>query len=191
LELIGIAGTAVFLLLVRLPSTSEIRPFNHVPPEASWWEYMVFGATMAIFAPLTFISIASVVIVLPVLIPFKMLRVYVLGPSATLTSALVALPLVFLTISICFSALYIWLLVKEKGNLVRNQVPLYAAKPFEPLPFAETYYFSLSTMVKGTPQYEATGWCRWVALLEITVSRLLEVAVVTIGIGTILKRGHL
>ena len=132
-----------------------------------------------------------VVFVVPVLLPLKALSVYVLGDRATLLSALLAFPIVFLTTSIAFAAVYIGLMVKQKGNLVRNQNLLYSGKRGEGWPFVETYYFSLSTMVKGSPQYEAIGWCRWAALAEVTVGRLLEVAIVTVGIGAILKRGVL
>jgi hypothetical protein len=43
-------------------------------------------------------------------------------------------------------------------------------------------------MVKGSPQYEASGWCRWVAILQVLVSRLLELAIVTVGFNLILRR---
>jgi hypothetical protein len=44
-------------------------------------------------------------------------------------------------------------------------------------------------MVKRTPQYEATGWRRWAALAEITAGGLVEVAMMMVGIGSILRRG--
>jgi hypothetical protein len=104
-------------------------------------------------------------------------------------TALIAFPTVFGTSSVAFTAVYIILMVNKKGNLVRNQKPLYSGVIGEGWPFAETYYFSVSTMLKGTPQYEGTGWCRWVALAQITVARLIEITIVTLGIGAILKRG--
>lgn len=186
IELIAVIGTVIFVAVVRLPF--EKRPFFHIPPEAHWWECLVFGGTSALLFPAIYLAIVCVAILLPLVVPFKALSVYVLGTHATLLSALLAFPIVFATTSIAFTAVYIGLMVKQKGNLVRNQTPLYSAKNGTGWPFLETYYFSLSTMVKGTPQYEATGWCRWVALAEITVGRLLEVAIVTVGIGAILKR---
>jgi hypothetical protein len=80
-------------------------------------------------------------------------------------------------------------MVKAKGNLVRKGEDLYSGRAGERWPFQEAYYFSLSTMVKGTPLYEGTGWCRWVALAEIAAARILEIGMVTVGIGAILKRG--
>jgi hypothetical protein len=85
------------------------------------------------------------------------------------------------------------MIVNKKGNLIRtkDKADLYTGKVGEGWPFLEVYYFSLSTMVKGSPQYEATGWCRWAALFEVIVSRVLEAVIVTVGIGVIVKRGLL
>jgi len=185
IEVIGIGGTAIFATLLRLPLKDQ-RPFFHVPPNAKWWENLVFGATSGLLALAIPVGIVSVLFLLPIVIPFKALSVYVLGPQASLLSAILAFPIVYATTSIAFTAVYIGLMVNQKGNLKRNDALLYSADG--PWPFLEIYYFSLSTMVKGSPQYEATNWCRWVALAEVTVGRLLDVAIVTVGIGAILKR---
>jgi|SRR6266566_1169519 hypothetical protein len=189
LEIITIIGTALFMVTMRFSIPPERRPFTYIPLDAHWWEYPIFYLTAAIFSLSSLIFISCAAIGLPILVPLKFLRVYVLGPKATLGTALVAFPVVFLTTSIAFAVVYMALMVQGKGNLIRNESPLYTGKPGVGWPLAETYYFSLSTMVKGTPQYEGTGWCRWVALAQVTVARLLEVAIVTVGIGAILKRG--
>jgi hypothetical protein len=116
----------------------------------------------------------------------------VLGPHATITGALISFPLIVATSSVSFMALYGLAIATGKGNLFRDKQPLWDKGPEKAWPLGEVYYFSLSTMMKGTTQYDATGWCRWLAILQVTLARLLEVAVVTIGIGAILKRaaGH-
>jgi hypothetical protein len=150
---------------------------------------MVLGFTTGLLAVSSFMSVLCATVVLPILIPLKLLNVYVLGPAATVQTALFVFPAVFFTSSVAFTAVYLALILNRKGNLVRNQKPLYSGTIGEGWPFVEIYYFSISTMLKGTPQYEGTGWCRWIALAQITVARLLEIAIVTLGIGAILKRG--
>jgi hypothetical protein len=102
------------------------------------------------------------------LLPYKLLSNYVLSPDATLLTALVAFPFVFLTSSVAFTMGYVALIQSGKGNPTKDKAALYTAGGSWSL--VEVFYFSLSTMVKGTPQYEATGWCRWTALAEITAA---------------------
>jgi hypothetical protein len=189
LELIGPIALIVVLLALKYDSLGTRRPFNFVPPDGSWWEYVVFGITAAVFGMISIAAMICAAAILPFLLPIKVMLIYVLGQDATLVSALIAFPLVFLTISLVFAAIYLWLMLRNKGHLNKSNQPLYTGKAGEGWPFVEVYYFSLSTMLKGAPQYEASGWCRWVALGEIAIARLLEVGIVTVGIGAILKRG--
>src|SRR5207244_3720911 len=92
-EWIGILGTIALLLMLRTPQVPVLRPFTHVPPAGRWWEYVVFGLSLAVWIVITVVPMICFVIVLPIVIPFKLLSVYVLGPRATLASALLALPL--------------------------------------------------------------------------------------------------
>ncbi len=186
-EIIGIAGTLLFLLLnfVLGPRITLKRPFDGVPWEGHWWEFIVFGAAATTSGLVNSVLLLCATVLLPIVIPLKALRVYVLGPTATLVSAFVSLPIVFLTTSLVFTIIYVVLIDQDKGNLVRAGQPLRTpGVGWSPL---EALYFSVSTMVKGSPQYEASGWCRWVAILEVLVSRLLELAIVTVGFTLILR----
>jgi hypothetical protein len=185
-EFIGIGGTLLLPLLLRITEIQK-RPFSGVPWEGRWWEFLFFGAFGGLISLMTTLLILCAGIVLPIIVPLKALRVYVLGPTATLFSAFVSMPIVFLTTSLVFAIIYVVLIDTKKGNLVRAGQPLYSGIPgvgWSPL---EALYFSVSTMVKGSPQYEASGWCRWVAILEVLISRLLELATVTVGFNIILR----
>jgi hypothetical protein len=189
-ELVGIGGLAVYLALVAT-STSKL-PLDGLPWEAPWWKFLLFGVELMIFSVVALAATLCAVVAIPILLPIKLLMVRVLGRSATIAGALLSFPLILASTSVTFAALYGVAIGTGKGNLVRDRVPLYDKAPGKPWPLGEVYYFSLSTMVKGSTQYDATGWCRWLALLQVTLARLLEVAVVTIGIGAILRRaaGH-
>ncbi len=184
LELIAVSGIILaFFVLLRLPMTG---PFDLIFI-TSWWKWLYLVIVAAVGSVLGAWAVLCAVIVWPLLLPYKLLANYVLSPDATLLTALVAFPIVFLVSSVAFTMVYLALIQSGKGNLTKDKIALYT--PGESWPLVEMFYFSLSTMVKGTPQYEAPGWCRWTALAEITAGRLLEVAMVTVGIGTILKRG--
>lgn len=185
-EIVGPVGGLLFLLLLDLPSGDEMA-FRFIPFALPWWRYLAFGISSALLMLGILASLVCVVLVLPVLLPIKLLQVDVLGPNATLSSAIVALPLAFATTSGAFALAFLTLMVKNRGNLVRDEVPLYDAEAGGPWPLGEIFYYSLSTMLKGSQRYEATGWCRWLALVEIISGRLLEVLIVTIGIGVIIK----
>ena len=188
MEVITLIGLLLFFGLQYLEPTLLRRPFGHVPPEASWWEYLVFGMSVSVFAGLWWIALLAVAAIVLLPLPAKWMMTYVLGEHATITSAIFAFPLIFCFVSVTFTGIYLWFMTHEMGNLTRNNKDLYSGLPGVGWPFAETYYFSLSTMLKGAPQYEATGWCRWIALAEIAVARIMEIAIVTVGIGLIVRR---
>jgi len=187
LEIVGILGTLALVALMSAP-LSGVRPFTHVPLDGRWWEYLVFGVTASLLGIVSCLLMLCPTVVIPIIIPIKLLQSWVLSSGATLITALITFPVVFVCTSVAFAAVYLWALVNGKGNLVRNQKPLYSGAVGEGWPFTEVYYFSLSTMLKGSPQYEGSGACRWIALAEIAVARLLEIGIVTVGIGAILKR---
>jgi hypothetical protein len=189
-ELVGIGGLAVYLALVA--TSTQKLPLDGLPWEAPWWKFLLFGVELMVFSVVALAATLCAVIAIPIVLPLKLLMVRVLGPSATIAGALLSFPVILATTSVSFMALYWLAIVMGKGNLMRDKLPLYEKGLGKPWPLGEVYYFSLSTMVKGASQYDATGWCRWLSLLEVTLVRLLEVAVVTIGIGAILKRaaGH-
>lgn len=187
-EIIAIAGTLLFLLLTFAPDAlTGKRPFFTVPWDGRWWEFVVFGASLCTFILIYTPLLLCASVMLPIVTPFKALRLYVLGPTATLFSAFVSVPIVFLTTSVAFAIVYVILIDAERGNLVRAGQPLNPRIPGKGWSPFEAFYFSVSTMLKGSPQYEASGWCRWVAVLEVLVSRLLELAIVTVGFNIILR----
>ena len=75
LEMIGIAGLAVFIALMRVPFEGR-RPFTYVPLEGSWWEFLVIGAASTALASLILLSMLAVIVVLPILVPFKLLDTF-------------------------------------------------------------------------------------------------------------------
>jgi len=183
-EPIAVSGVLALFVLLRLPVAG---PFDFVLFVTSWWRVVYSAIVGGVGSVLALWVVLCAVIVWPLLLPYKLLIRDVLSGDATLFSALVAFPVVFLASSVAFTIVYLALIQGGRGNLTKDKVPLYT--PGASWPIVEMFYFSLSTMVKGTPQYEATGWVRWTALVEITSARLLEVGIVTVGIGSILKRG--
>lgn len=184
---IGLVGTVLLFAYVSLFDNLK-RPFIHVPWDGRWWEFIVMGAfgVPLILCGLTLFLCATVV--LPVLVPIKLLYEYVFGPSATLYSAFLSFPVVFITASFAFAILFIILIETGKGNLSKGGQLLNSGVSGQGYSALEVIYFSASTMIKGTPQYEATGWCRWAALLEVLVGRLLELGIVTIGFAIIIRQ---
>ena len=117
----------------------------------------------------------------------KLLYTYILGPTATLYSAFLSFPAVFITVGLAFATLYIISIDSGNGTLVKGNLALDTSIPRKDWSLVEVFYFSLSTLLKGAPQYEASGWCRWIALTEVLIGRLLELAIVTIGFANIIR----
>jgi hypothetical protein len=135
-----------------------------------------------------FVGMICTTVVLPVIVPAVLLYKYFFGPAVTITAAFLAFPCVFITTGLLFAILFTILINTGKGNLVKASQPLYPGVPGEGWSPVEVLYFSVSTLIKGAPQYEASGWCRWLALVEVLVGRLLELAMVTIGFAIIIKQ---
>src|SRR5689334_1177021 len=87
-EVIGPVCLVAIGLLARpnlLPANK--RPWTWVPPDGRWWEYLVFGVTASSVGILSLIIAGGAVVVLSMVLPFKLLTVYVFGSHASLTSA--------------------------------------------------------------------------------------------------------
>jgi hypothetical protein len=149
---LSLGGLMVFCVLVRLEIENRLGVEGWDKP---WWRYLLSGFLGALWGELLAASMLGTCVALPVLLPVELLQVYVLGPHATIRSAIATLPIVFASVSAAFTLLYLAILVNRKGNLVstRDKAALYDTNRPGPLPLLEVYYFSVSTMVKASPQY--------------------------------------
>jgi len=165
------------------------RPFTDVPFEAPPWEFMVLGATAAVGMLLMGAGLAGALVVIPVLVPLKVLSSWVLGDHASLAKATLSLPIVYLAASVGFAAIYVALIAKSFGNLSRAGSEFHQAGPGKPWPSPiEPLYFSLCTMIGVGAGWEPTGTCRWVAVFQAAAAKLLEVLIVVIGLALLLQR---
>jgi|GEM_PF-6670804 len=190
MEIISVA-CFIFLLILAIGSPPEQRPFFSVPWEGAWWEFIVFGMTRAGFALVYSISIIGSLIFLPLLVPLKVIYVYSLGPNASLFKAVAAIPIVIFTVSMAFTIIYATCILKEKGTLRDKGTNLYTDWRTHGIVHSimSTFYFSVTTFLGGfaTP-YEPQGWCKWIALFQLVVGKVLEVVLVGIGIAIIITR---
>ncbi len=113
-ELIAGSGIVAFFVLLRLPIS---EPFDSLLFPASFWEWLYSAITAALASVLAIRAVLTAVIVWPLLLPYKLLTGYVLSADATLFSAPVAFPLVFLASSVAFTIVYLALIARRQGEL--------------------------------------------------------------------------
>jgi hypothetical protein len=164
------------------------RPWTWVPPDGKWWEYLIFGVTGSSFAMVTLSVTAGAVIVVPILLPFKLLTVYVFGSHASLTSAVVSVPLVSAAVGLLFALLYGFLVINDRGNFLESGQPVYEPARGRGFTATDLCQFSLSIMFDVDSSWEPVGWCKWMVLAQAAVTKLLEIAVVGIGVALIIER---
>lgn len=167
------------------------RPFTHVPFDAPWWEFAVFGLFAATAGIVICASILTAVLLFTILIPVKAIIVYALGEGATIASALIAIPLAYFGVGLGFLFIYLVMLLNGSGNLLKDGTALFPGPQKTGwLPAArDTLYYSLATMIGAdSAGLSATGPVRWVALAQSTVARALEIVIVGVGITLILER---
>ncbi len=187
-EWLGFLSLVLFYLLVfriDLPSHFETAP--KASRLASFGVGLRAGPLLLAFLVLGF----GAFIVLPTVAPFKVIYEYTLSPAASLRSALTAIPLVLFAVSLGFALVYLVAARRGLGNLLVNGRGLFA--DFETkgiLPsFREAMHFSLATMVSGgSADTAAAGWCRWIAIVQSLVGKVIEVVIVGAGIGLIVTR---
>ncbi len=188
-EVIGLLS--LLLMLSTVPLTRLVigrRPFTHLPFDARLWECVVFGVsfiTLAVSSSLVFIG---ALVVLPLLVPIKVILTYVLGDNANLATALVSIPIVFSCVGLAFSVCHVLCLQTGRGNLV-SDIGSLLPEPRSGIRVGEVLYYSLATMLGAeSPGYEPRGLCRWVTLLQLTVAKIIEILIVGVGIAVIVTK---
>jgi hypothetical protein len=186
-EVVSVISLLLCLVMANVDMSSK-RPWTHVPSDGAWWEFIIFGATVGVFGPLTLILMIGTFLILPVLLPFKILREYVFGSQATLVSAVVAVPLIAAATGFLFMMLYLFLMTKGRGSMRKDSQSIYDNKPGQGWPIADVLHFSLATMLDADTTVEPTGWCRWAALIQAAIAKVIEIIVVAIGVTLIIER---
>lgn len=190
IEIISSGCFIILLILLGIPIRSQ-RPFFHVPWEAAWWEFFIFGITTTIFSLVYLVSLVGGLIVLPLIVPIKVIYVYAFGPHANLLKAVIAIPIVIFTVGLAFTIVYVTCILKGRGALLDKGTDLYTDWKKRGLDQAalSTFYFSVSTFLGGfaTP-YEPQGWCRWIALVQLVVGKILEVVLIGVGIAILITK---
>lgn len=181
-------GPILFFLMYKL---GDVEPLFGVPFGAPWWKYVVFGAVTPIWTALTLGFQVGLFVVAPILTPAKVVYEYTLSPTASLTSAVIALPITFLCVTLAFAILYFITALHGKGAILKSDRVVLRGRPKvgKLWPLSEVFYFSASTMLKGGADgYEVIGWLRWMVLSQVLVAKLLELLIVGVGIGLIFLR---
>lgn len=184
-EIIGIASLGLFPLSFKIIGR---RPFTHVPPEGSLWEYVVMGFSSYFIGIICLAIYIGVFAVLPILVPLKVIYVYTLSTKANLVSALVAIPIIILSLSFAFSIVNFVCMVKGKGMILfKGEKLLNGAPLFEGL--KNLFYFSLLTMLGNSASaFELEGWCRWVAVIQSIATKIFELVILGVAIGLIVNK---
>jgi hypothetical protein len=187
-----VTSLAIFWVEVRLSELPEKRPFTFVPLDGSWWEYLVFGITSSLRA-VKFIQAVVAILLVPVVLPCKLVAYYILGSSSTLIKLTVSIPVVVLSINLLFSIAFFFFINNGRGELLGEEGSLLK------LPsggaggsvgdLAQLYYFScLAFLGTGFGEYRPTGYCRLVVLIAVLVGRLLEIVVISVGTSVLVER---
>lgn len=178
-----------FMIAERLSELPERRPFNFVPLDGSWWEYLVIGTVGSLGSFVVFPMLFALIVV-PIILPYKLIAYYILGSSSTLIKLAVSVPVVIFAINVMFSVAFISTIQNEKGELIGDEGSL--AKPGFGRGLrdvAQVYYFScLAFLGTGFGEYRPTGYCRVVVLLAVILGRLLELVVISIGASLLVDR---
>ena len=185
---VGVAWSAVGLWLLV-----KFTPPNGLADDAPWWKYFVAGLVWMPCMCIALLPGVTSIFCIGFWIPAKLLRERVLSTEATLVSALWSFPAIYAGISVAFALVYVVMSDGGHGTLVTKVegkvLPIGRKETVVGLSgILEVYYFSLATMVRGPQTFEPVGLCRWVALLQIIVARLLEIAIVSVGISVIVRR---
>jgi hypothetical protein len=186
---IGMAFVALLLISIAIIQRVDI-PFIRVATSAPWWQHIVFGLFGFYIITSAIVGMFGFIVLLGCVWPWKMVYLFMHDyKEQTLMSVIVAVPLVFACVGGLFAAMYGVGLTRLKGNLRQNGT-LYnvpdLGKPSYEMP--DLLYLSWCTMLGADSGYETLGVCRWIALMETLVAKLLEIVIIAVGLGIVVNR---
>ena len=191
LELIFLgAVTGAVAISAALGSLGTRRFVNHIPLGASWWEFVVTGA-VSFGLVLVLACTAAAGLLGLALLPVKVLTEYVLGAHASLWSAVVSVPVLFLFVTVPFGIAYATLCAQRRGVIEFRGRRILDATPIvlDGGSLGLLAYLSASVLLTGSAEgYTLYGTCRWIALLQALAGKLLEFVIAGVGLGLILNR---
>lgn len=187
--IIGLVSLATLVAFAVFSTGKNRRPFNFVPVEARWWEYLVFGLTFGFSSVAAILVCAGVFFVLPVLAPFRAVTMGALSREATVTTAILSLPTAWLGLAAAFCYIYAFATAARWGaleiggrKLFATNVPLY----WDLLP---AFQFSVATLLNSSAtEVRAVAGAQWVVLIQVACGRLLEVITIGVGVALALSR---
>ena len=186
-EIVGLVGLTLLVLQVTT-DVRDYRPFTWVPADGRWWEYVVLGSVAAIRGLFILSSSVAALIILPILVPIKVIYKYTLSPSASLWSALLAVPMVVLCTSFAFTLLYFFAAVTKRGDLSTPTGRLFDDTPYGP-PLLETFHFSLKVMLgRDDGQVKPARACQWILFAQLFAVKIIDILIVGVGIALIVSK---
>jgi hypothetical protein len=191
-EILAIAIPFVSIPALKVTSSASIEKWANQESCYKLLRLFCYGfiSSFQVYAGLLIAFWACIVV--SVLLPYKLISVFILSAEATLKTALVSIVVIWLCSGFSSAILYFCILLKKLGNIRSGHELFYDStikgNPWISRAAMQIIYFSFCNMFSVDSGLRGSGSCKWIALFQSSYARLLEIGIIAAGISQIMAR---
>lgn len=192
IETLALAMPLVLIPALRVLSSSDIGGWANKEGRYKSLRLFGYGIISMFQVYLGLLILFWACVVASILLPYKLVSIYILSAKATLKTALGAIAVIWACSGFSFAILYFFALWKRLGN-IRNGNELFfdsrvKGDPWISMAAIQILYYSFCNIFGVDSGLRGTGSCKWIALFQACYVRLLEISIIAAGISQIMAR---